>query len=389
MVTKYKTQSIEIYNNDFKITEFNINDDITELILYLFGNINLNDFLDFSNFICLKKINIINRTLPSNSIKLKYAKKLYEEPIDYILNINLISINKIKCIRLQISHITNLPLNLEYLNCSDNKIKEIKYLPNTLKVLKLSNCYLDSNKIKLIDFYLPELEVLKLNSNNLDNNNIIEFIPYKNKLKVFECTNNNLVNFVVILEYMKDLEVLKCGSNKLNELNNLPNKIKILNCSHNLITQLNNLPSSIEILDCSYNHLTRLDYLPSSIIKLNCSYNQLTNLDNLACSIEILILNCNPITYLENLPAKLKQLTFNGSIEFKNKILNPPANLEKVIILNSTYPKSVNYINYSNIIKKKKIYRNKTNFDNLIKLPKINTLNINVNGGTLGILYKK
>jgi len=163
--------------------------------------------------------------------------------------------------------------------------------------------------------------------------------------------------------YAENLQILKCSSNQLTELNNLPSGLKILDCSHNLITQLDNLPSQIEILDCSYNLITKLDYLPSSIVKLNCSYNKLSNIDNLPASIKILILNHNPIAYLENLPIGLKNLKFVASKEFKNKILNPPTNLEKVIILNDNT----------------ELNPNDTNFDNLLKLQKINRLIINVN----------
>lgn len=345
-ITNYITQSIELSHHLDNLNLL-VKNEATELIV----NLNYEEkekVLYLTNFNNLKKL-VIKKILYGFITK----KKIY---IQYNLELNTLnvissSIIKINCTCSNISYITNLPTTLTHLRCSNNNILCIKYLPPTLKVLELSNCNLANNKIKLNVFYLPELEVLKINSNKIQSN-IEKFIPQTNNLKTFECKNNKLSKLELTTINTENLEILKCSSNQLVLLDNLPEKIKILDCSHNLITYLHNLPHEIEILDCSNNKLVELDYLPSSIIKINCSYNQLIKLDNLPNSIETLILNCNPIIELENLPQSIKNLIFNGGDKFKNNILNPPLNLEKVIILNNNQQTE---FDYSNIIMTPKI----------------------------------
>lgn len=381
MVNKYISQTInynlnEIHNNydnnDALYQKINMNTTKLEIKSNFFEN-----KMNFEQFEHLKKI-----IFYSSYTLIKLGKfidmiednkpKINNIPIN-ILDIDSNSIKIIKCIECNLSKILNLPSKLEYLNLNINNIKEIKQLPNTLKVLILSKCKLYLNNIKLNNFVLAELEVLKLNSNNLFT--IKEFIPQTNKLNNFECSNNNLSELNLLNEYMENLEILKCSLNKLKKIDDLPTKIEILNCSNNLITQLDNLPAKIkilncsnnsitqldnlpiyvEILDCSNNLLTKLDFLPE-LTKLNCSHNYIINLDNLPNSIETLIISSNPIVKLNNLPINLKYFTFINGNFFENKIPNPPIYLEKVIIFNN----NIDEINGT--------------FDNIAKLPNVKTI---------------
>lgn len=305
-----------------------INNDLTQL------NINYKNYynecacenynLELNKFLKLVKLIMINYYSRSFLIKII-------QHVNMILDIKSDYINNLKCIGFCITNIINLPINLQYLNCSDSIIKKINYLPCKLVVLKLSKCDLETNNINLNNFQLPNLEVLKINSNKLQS--LKNKIPHVKNLLILECADNKLHDLNLLSEYNK-LSKLNCGINQIKKLDNLPPEIKILKCPHNLITNLDNLPSSIEILDCSYNKLTKFDFLPCSLIKLNCSNNPITNLDNLPFSIQTLIINSTPITQINNLPYRLKNLIFVKGNEFNNKINNLPTNLEKIIIIN-------------------------------------------------------
>lgn len=360
--SKYITQTIELTNplDDLNLL---IDDKTTELTV----NFNYEDkkkALNLSNFNNLKKLTVINKIYLEQK-KINYAKKIDISSSEIELEISSSSITKINCVGSNINCINFLPANLTHLKCSDNNIQIIKNLPKTLKVLDLSNCNLEKNEIDLCQFSLCNLEVLKLNRNSL-----CDFLKQNihilyNKLKVFECVNNNLCDLDTVMSFMKNLEVLNCKNNLLNELNNLPPGLKILNCSHNLIINLDNLPFELEILDCSFNKLVNLDYLPSGIIKLNCSHNDLVCLDNLPNTIKHLIIISTKITQIENLPLELTNLKVIRCENFKNKVENLPKSLENVIMLyNSDYF-------YEHDLKKKHYYY-------LKKLPNIKSAIVSV-----------
>ena len=52
-----------------------------------------------------------------------------------------------------------------------------------------------------------------------------------------------------------NLKILKCSSNKINSLDNLPKLLKIFSCGFNNISSLNNLPESLTHFNCYNNPL--------------------------------------------------------------------------------------------------------------------------------------
>lgn len=312
-----------------------------------------NIILNLSNFNNVKKLVITN--------KFSHFNKNFKPILLSVISTSITKLVIISNIANPITYIQNIPSALICLTCSNNNIKTIDYLPQSLKLLDFSNCNLDINKIALNMPKPTNLDILKINSNT-SHFEIEKVIPLLSEnLKIFECKDNQLSKLASIFNFVPNLEILKCSSNILSDSTfiNLPSKLLILNCSKNLIVSLNNLPTQLEILDCSYNKIKCLDYLPSSIIKLNCSYNPIIQLDNLPNSLKHLIVISNPITQLENLPLGITNLKIACCKNFNNKISNPPTMLEKVIIINN----------------KKTFLDN--NFVNLINLPKIKSLVVN------------
>ncbi len=64
------------------------------------------------------------------------------------------------------------------------------------------------------------------------------------------------------------LKILKCNSNEITSLDNLPNSLTKLYCTNNEITRLDNLPNSLIELCCYDNNIITLDNLPKSLTKL-------------------------------------------------------------------------------------------------------------------------
>lgn len=357
---KYITQKIQQLNNLNLI----IKNETTELTVELNHVMGQNIFLDLSSFTNLKKLSIIDDNNGQKFGCRKYwshwiSKNVIMDKGKKSLNIISSTISKLYCISANISYITNLPSTLKHLKCSSNDIMEIKYLPPTLEILELSECRLGANKFSLMSSHLPNLKILKINSNNLCLS-IDDFIPLLNNLNIFECVDNQLSNFSLLANIMPNLKILKCSNNLLTDdsFTNLPPGLEILICSHNSIKRLENIPLGIKILDCSYNKIEELDYLPSGIEKLICSHNRITRLDNLPSTIKHLIIISNPIIELENLPSCMTELKIAKCDKFINKIVNPPENMEKVVIINNnikTLGAGDNFVNLVNLPNAKSI----------------------------------
>lgn len=110
-------------------------------------------------------------------------------------------------------------------------------------------------------------DILKLaNSYKMDKNGNITKLDFSN-LKL-----NDLP------ELPPKLKILKCYNNKLNELPELPSTLEELCLGTNKIIRLPELPPTLQVLNCSINKLTILPELPIFLRQLFCDRNNLTTL---------------------------------------------------------------------------------------------------------------
>ncbi len=343
------------------------------------SNMEISGRIDLGKFTQLKYLNCSNNyitdivNIPKSIIDLDCSKntltKLANLP-DTIKNLD--------CSCNRIEELKDLPSTIQTLNCGFNSIYEF-HIPKSVKILdishnKLSELSLDSTYKNLIKLdcseniiknlgKLPDsLKWLDCSYNHLEKikklpENLVYFkctynrfreIKFNDKLKYLNCSNNFLDSFKNIPE---SLEVLIVVENKLEKLSGLPKSLIELNCANNEISSIHftsdlvnlkkinlnhnhvktievyppnleianiigcelshidNLPSTLKILICESNNISNFDSLPNGLIKLECRDNPVSKLNNLPRTLQILkCLNCNNLSELNNLPESLLAL---------------------------------------------------------------------------------
>jgi len=169
--------------------------------------------------------------------------------------------------------------NLKELYCSDNKLKSLPILPQSLEIL-----YCSGNKFTSLHS-LPQ------------------------NLKQVYFTNNELSSLPTLPQ---SLEKLYCSSNKLSSLPTLPQNLKLLECCNNQLSTLPNLPQGLETLFCFDNQITYLPILPEKIVFIywnNPIYNILDNDNNSLMKVKKNIQILNNFRHL------------NYSLQFKKKFI--------------------------------------------------------------------
>lgn len=266
-------------------------------------------------------------------------------------------LKKLVCSSNEIMHIINLPMSLEYLDISFNKLKTIN-LNNLINLKYLKCSYNELTQIDLpekIEFFdcsnnllsgefkgldkLTNLHTFICSYNDLNKINIQNLSLLK-KIDITENKFKNIENFPDSIQYLncsynpginldfglpEQLLILNCSNCNLTKLNNMPPNLKELVCSRNKIIDLDNLPCGLKILFCRENKLTNLDYLPDSIETLFVGNNKLNNLDNLNTGLQELECEYCNLSNLNNLPSQLAYLLFDkgnniGNLMFFNNI---------------------------------------------------------------------
>lgn len=149
-------------------------------------------------------------------------------------------------------YIYSLPKNINTLNISHGKLKNLKTLPD------LSN--------------LTELEVLDCSYNYLKT---IPLTHLPKSLKEFNCSENELVSIPNNMSYLSSLQKFNCSFNQLSYINGyFPDSLQYLDCSFNEIISFERcIPNSLQYLDCSYNNLERIPCgINCNIINPNLKY---------------------------------------------------------------------------------------------------------------------
>ena len=150
--------------------------------------------------------------------------------------------------------ITSLPdltrfQNLQGLNCSNNKLTSLPYLPQSLKILYCSDNELTS---------LPDLTKLEnLQLLNCYNNKLTTLPSLPQSLKTLHCSYNKLTT-LPDLTIFQNLKTIHCDNNKLTSLFSLPQNLEGLYCSHNELTTLPSLPQNLKTLHCFNNHIYKI-----------------------------------------------------------------------------------------------------------------------------------
>jgi len=173
------------------------------------------------------------KEIPDTNFRNELKKLFYNAFENELLDVNneeVVNCETLSLYNLNIKDLTGIEyfLNLEYLDCSYNRLTSLSNLPDTLKELY--------------------------------------------------CYNNSLTT---LPNLPKTLEYLDCSYNRLTSLSNLPSTLKKLYCYNNQLTTLPTLPDTLEYLDCHYNNLTALPNLPDTLKGLYCHYNRFTNNENI------------------------------------------------------------------------------------------------------------
>ena len=126
--------------------------------------------------------------------------------------------------------------NLKEFYCSDNKLKSLPALPQSLEVL-----YCSYNKLTSLPTTLPQ------------------------GLEILYCSNNKLTSLPDFTRFI-NLKELYCSGNQFNSLPTLPQKLEKMHCCDNKLTSLPTLPQNLKELYCFDNQLTYLPTLPEKIV---------------------------------------------------------------------------------------------------------------------------
>jgi Leucine-rich repeat (LRR) protein len=77
-----------------------------------------------------------------------------------------------------------------------------------------------------------------------------------------DISNKDLAELPKDIYKYTNLQILYCGYNELNNLDNLPTNLMVLHCNNNKIISLDNLPITLKELHCRSNPFT-YDFKPT------------------------------------------------------------------------------------------------------------------------------
>lgn len=219
-----KLDMLEVNNN---LISDVIYDDMPETltVLHLMAN-NLTKF-DGSLFVNLLDLNISYNDIthfkfPPNIVTLDLSNNSLTELDDPCINIEEIDFSHNQIIKFP----KIIDTKLKNIFFNNNSIEDLPIFPKSMILIKGA-----FNIIKKILNLPSELNHLDLDSNEI---NSIE-CPLPKNLNVFDLSNNLLEK---LPEFPESIEKIFVISNKLTELNNIPNSVKILNCKNNNIQNI-------------------------------------------------------------------------------------------------------------------------------------------------------
>ena len=202
--------------------------------------------------------------------------------------------------------------NLESINLSNNKLREVPEWISKLHKLEYINC--NRNFITEIPKTLPHnLTTLYLG------NNLITEIPktLPNKLEYLSLSHNSITDVPEL--HLPNLTYLNLRNNFIHNLpNQLPTELYDISLAGNLIKKLpTKLPPKLKFLDLSNNLITKLpNQLPNKLFCLKLSDNKITTIPDsiIKCDkLEILYLDNNKIVELPKLPVLTRRIRLDNN----------------------------------------------------------------------------
>ena len=249
----------------------------------------------------------------------------------------VINLQNIGCFNNNISSLEGIQYfdNLQSLNCSNNLLTELTYLPNTISTLLCAN-----NDISLLVNFPSAAVIIDCSWNSIDSlptlptpllslycdgNNLNTLPPLPSSLEILQCRSNQIS---ALPNLPQSLTNLRCSANPLATIPSLPQFLIELNCTHSQLTILPSLPQALSTLDCGFNQLINLPVLPNSLTYLSCYTNQLNQLPILPASLTYLNCQSNQLTSLPSLPTTLIELLCHDNLI--NTLPSLPSSLNKL-----------------------------------------------------------
>jgi len=374
-----------LQNNGIEITKNNFADSLNKVRLLEIKEESLTSEIDLNGIQCFPYLNQLE--LEGKGIKdisplidLKRIETLIInntrifdlEPLTNMTKLKNLTITNTKTLE-SLSGIENFK-RLEYVDLSNNGLIDVKQLGS---LNRLTEIVLNNNKISDITELksLPQLKKLHVEQNKIDFNKTSEFEGFKSLQELYIKTNN--ICRTEALSTLENLEFLDISDNNLgNRFNDLScslekpdfSFIKEIPSLRVLYARSNGLNSLETIQDVNIKHITELDF----------SNNEITTIEPLVLNesllegnLKILSLNHNEIkdVYGINALKTLTSLTLNNNqIGINGDLIEPVYALENLVNLD---------LSHNEISELPSLIEG-----DVIKLPKIDTLNVSFNNLT-------
>lgn len=154
--------------------------------------------------------------------------------------------NSLKILEIHSNHfletICNLPNNLEKLYLSRNS--SLKKIPKIVSS-RMNNCQIHSNGLEELELDTPVLEIL-----DCSNNKLKQLLRLPNSLGSLNCSKN----LIEKINIPPNISFLDCSNNKIKEFASIPDKLDFLFCQGNplLTTNTDELRTIIKFRDAYY-----------------------------------------------------------------------------------------------------------------------------------------
>jgi Leucine-rich repeat (LRR) protein len=312
----------------------------------------------------------LNTLFAQTILDLNFAKAVRSQCVDCLNERNQLQppAKKLAHLNLNFKGISDLTgiegfSNLMSLDCSNNRLTELPYLPNPyLRQIRCANNRLTSlplfpesllfldvsgNKIRFITGLPRALQELTLNGNPLRRlpplpihlqklscvgDSLFSLPTLPDDITFLDCSDNMLLKLPKMpaqlskmifdhnrLFFLPQLPYLlsECSvvGNNLKVLPNMPEYLQVLDASSNQLDSLPTLPPRLAVLKFADNKVTQIFSFPASLTEMDCRRNQLVDFPRLPRRLAILKMKGNSIPCLANMPEKLTQIDEEGMSE--------------------------------------------------------------------------
>lgn len=283
-ITNCDINKVEALPPNLKTLDLSKNDNLEELDIskYPIERLVLND--------CKK----LNKLLMSDTVKTLEATGTKLNIIPHFSNtltsINLYDayINKLNVPNEEVVEIIN--------GKEEKKIININMLPKNIRSVSISRNVLKE---------LGDLNFDVLSYLNISNNSIKKIGKLCNSIKRLEICNIEISE--ITFDFPKNLLFLDISHNRLKEINNLPDTLEILEAEHNKLEKVPKLGSNLSRLILRHNNLTIFpEEIPKSLTTIDISNNEIKTIPK--CILEFPNKQCCVFDTIEKKPQGEEQL---------------------------------------------------------------------------------